>query len=316
MKKVVRGCLMVVLALSLTAMVSHTNPAATMEVQAQGERGVVLGEIAMTRALAATTVEVEPMRLSADSQGRSAATGESVVRVLPFVPEERPNAVRIVPIDPIEAPPEVVEREVVGYVALTFDDGPNRTYTVAILDAMKERDVVGTFFVLGNLVNRNPDVVLRMYEEGHQIGNHSMSHPFLTRLGRQGVMNELSATSDAIERVTGQRPTIFRPPYGARSSVTDDVARELGMSVIIWDVDPRDWEFRHAPTVYNSVMANVQCGSIILLHDVRQSTVDATIRIIDSLLERGYALVTVDELFEQRERDLVSGRVYSSARAG
>lgn len=197
-------------------------------------------------------------------------------------------------------------------VALTFDDGPNNTLTVAILDALKERNVRATFFLLGSQVVRHPEVVVRMYEEGHLIGNHSTNHPTLTRLSRQRIFDELEETSSAIEAITGSRPSVLRPPYGISNAVVQEIARELEMSVILWSVDPRDWRYRDAVTVREHVLNHVNDGSVVLLHDIWQSSVDATIMIIDILLERGYTLVTVEELFERNAMVLEAGEVYHS----
>ena len=199
-----------------------------------------------------------------------------------------------------------------SYVALTFDDGPNNVFTTAILDALLERNVHATFFLLGSQVERFPDVVARMHQEGHLIGNHSISHAMLTQLSRNQVFNELFNTNSEIEAITGGRPSVFRPPYGIKNDMVLEVARELNMSVILWSVDPQDWRNRDAFYIRDHVLSRVNDGSVILLHDLWQSSVDATIMILDALIERGYNFVTVEELFLRNATVLEAGQVYHS----
>ena len=199
-----------------------------------------------------------------------------------------------------------------GYVALTFDDGPNDTFTVELLDALKEAGVPATFFLLGSHVVRHPEIVARMFEEGHQIGNHSFSHPILTNIGRSSAFNEIDSTSTEIENITGVRPTVLRPPYGIQGNPVPDLARDLDMSIILWSVDPRDWMHRDAKIVADHVVNHANDGSVILLHDVHQSSVDAAVMIIERLTAEGYTFVTVEELFQRNAMLLEAGQVYRS----
>ena len=199
-----------------------------------------------------------------------------------------------------------------GYVALTFDDGPIPDYTPALLDALKERGVPATFFLLGSQVTKHPEIVTRMYEEGHLIGNHSYNHPILSNIGRNRAFGELERTSDGIEEITGSRPRVLRPPYGVQNETVLAMARELDMSVILWSVDPRDWQYRDAETVRDHVVSHVNDGSVILLHDVRRSSIDAAVLIIDALTAQGYTFVTVEELFQHNAMHLEAGQVYHS----
>ena len=201
---------------------------------------------------------------------------------------------------------------IAGHIALTFDDGPHPTNTPALLDALKERGIRATFFVLGSQAERYPHIVARMHTEGHIIGNHSFGHPILTNIGRNRVIEELERTSNSIEEITGVRPTLLRPPYGIQNQEVRDIARDMGMSVIIWSVDPEDWRHRNADTVFANVLNSTNDGSVVLLHDVWPSTIEATIRAVDAWIEKGFAFVTVDELFELNALALEAGVVYHS----
>ncbi len=186
-----------------------------------------------------------------------------------------------------------------GKVALTFDDGPNGAYTDAILATLDRRGVDATFFVVGTQAARNGASLVRMRDAGHAIANHSWSHPQLTSLDDGGVRREFTDTSDAIERATGSRPDIFRPPYGARNDRVDRIAAELGMRDVLWDVDTVDWSRPGTAAIVDTAVGDARDGSVILLHDGggdRQQTVDALERIITGLEGRGFELVTVPEL--------------------
>ena len=208
--------------------------------------------------------------------------------------------------------PAVEPIPIIGHIALTFDDGPHSTNTPALLDALKERGIRATFFLLGSQVDRYPHIVARMHEEGHVIGNHSFGHPILTNLSHNRIIEELERTSNSIEEITGARPTLLRPPYGIQNQQVRDIARDMGMSVIMWSVDPEDWRHRNADTVFANVLNSTNDGSVVLLHDVWPSTIEATIRAVDAWAEKGFAFVTVDELFELNALALEAGVVYHS----
>ena len=196
--------------------------------------------------------------------------------------------------------------------ALTFDDGPMYPYTADLLDMLKEFGVPATFFLLGIQVERHPDIVLRMYQEGHQIGNHSMGHPNFAYLNRTQIHAEIYYTNRLIEGITGHVPTTLRPPFGIRDATVLDVAAELDLSVILWSVDPQDWLFRDAAIVSEHVISHTNDGSVILLHDIRRPSIDATMRIIEQLLADGFTFVTIDELFAYNAITLEAGEVFHS----
>ncbi|MDR2182672.1 MAG: polysaccharide deacetylase family protein [Clostridiales bacterium] len=202
--------------------------------------------------------------------------------------------------------------EIAGHIAITFDDGPHPTLTPLLLDALYARNIRATFFLLGAEVDRNPDIVARMYEEGHSIGNHSYRHTRFTGVNRQRIVYEIESTNRSIEAVTGSVPTLLRPPYGARNNTVLDVARQMDMSVVLWSVDPRDWDHRNAPVVRDNILNVAVDGSVVLLHDIHATSIEAAIMAIDALVDMGYVFVTVEELFHLSEMTLQAGGVYLS----
>lgn len=184
-------------------------------------------------------------------------------------------------------------------VALTFDDGPS-AYTEQLLDILKDNDVNATFFLVGENVVKHKDVVKRMYDEGNEIGGHSWDHTsnFL-KWSLDQVKEQTVKTNDAIAEITGKRSFMDRPPEGA---INEEVAQKIGREQIMWDVDPEDWKpaNRDPDTVYNNVVNADQLrdGSIILLHDIRETSVQAVDRIIKELKSQGYKFVTASQMIQ------------------
>lgn len=195
-----------------------------------------------------------------------------------------------------------------GAVAITFDDGPGK-YTGQLLDALQEYGVKVTFFVQGRFAESRPDLIQRMHAEGHQIGNHTYSHKYLSKVSSDVRRSQLMSTSDAIERITGSRPTIMRPPGGYRSEAVYVEAGKQGMATIFWDIDPADWKKsnKNVNYVYNYLLNHTKKGKIILLHDIHETTVKGFIRALPVLIEHGFTFVTIDELVQ-----LEPGDVYPS----
>lgn len=187
-------------------------------------------------------------------------------------------------------------------VALTFDDGPGPS-TARLLDILAEKKVHATFFVLGKQVKQHPDLVDRAVAEGHEIGDHTWDHKALTSLPDTRILSQINRTSDAIFSAAGIRPDVMRPPAGAINAA---VANLVGLPAILWSIDTRDWQHRNTAKVLEAV-TDVKPGSVVLMHDIYPSTVDAVPRVIDRLRAAGYALVTVRELFDTR---LHPGRIY------
>lgn len=183
------------------------------------------------------------------------------------------------------------------YIALTFDDGPNVTLTPKLLDLLAARHLKATFFVIGQNAADHPEILKRAVREGHEIGNHSWSHPNLGKMSDEAVRRELQKTDDAIVAAIGRRPTLMRPPYG---SITAHQKRwihdELGYRIIIWDVDPLDWK-RPGPSVVTArILKETKAGSIVLAHDIHAPTIEAMPATFDQLMKKGFKSVTVTEL--------------------
>jgi peptidoglycan/xylan/chitin deacetylase (PgdA/CDA1 family) len=181
-------------------------------------------------------------------------------------------------------------------VALTFDDGPDPRFTGAILDLLRDHGVVATFFCTGMNAAAHPDLVARMAAEGHTVGNHTWSHPYLPELARDEVLRQVEATNDAVARVTGGAPVLARPPYGARTADVLEWLAGQGMTTVLWDVDPDDWASPGTAAIVDAVATRTRPGSVVLMHDGggdRWQTVAALPAVLAGLLDRGYALVPV-----------------------
>lgn len=178
-------------------------------------------------------------------------------------------------------------------IALTFDDGPHPEYTPKLLDGLKERNVSAAFFLTGENSEQNPEIVERIYREGHIIGNHSYTHVQLSKLSDLEACKEITKANEAIENITGKTPDYIRPPFGSWNKNLDCITN---MIVVLWDVDPLDWQCQNKELVVKRVVSNVKEDDIILLHDSYQSTVDATFEIIDTLEKEGYEFVSLDEI--------------------
>ena len=181
-------------------------------------------------------------------------------------------------------------------IALTFDDGPTAS-TEDILDILERYGARATFFVLGSMVETNEDIIRRAHESGSEIFGHSWSHSRLTGLSYNQVSSDIARTHEAITNIIGDAPRFFRPPYGVSNDTVRRASENLGFAMINWDVDPSDWATSDPDVIYDSIMEVVQPGSIMVLHDSRPSTAEAMERVIPSLIERGYKLVTLSELF-------------------
>ncbi len=183
------------------------------------------------------------------------------------------------------------------YIAMTFDDGPSATLTPKLLDLLAAHHIKATFFVIGENVAEHPEIVARAAREGHEIANHSWSHPNFGKMSDESVRRQLQQTDDAIKNATGKRPTLLRPPYG---SITAREKRwihdEFGYGIILWDVDPYDWK-RPGPAVVRArILKETRPGSIVLSHDIHPGTIEAMPSTFDELEAKGFKFVTVSEL--------------------
>ena len=178
-------------------------------------------------------------------------------------------------------------------IALTFDDGPHSVFTEQLLDGLKEKEVVATFFLLGCNIEGNENIVSRMQKEGHLIGNHTDSHVQLTLLNQAEAGEEISSTNMKIFNITGHMPEYIRPPFGCWN---DSIAANIDMTAVLWDIDPLDWKGKNTERIVSYICHNAEDGDIILLHDVYKTSVEAALEVVDYFKERGYEFVTVDEL--------------------
>lgn len=195
-------------------------------------------------------------------------------------------------------------------IALTFDDGPHKTYTKQLLDGLKERDVHVTFFMVGSSAAAYPDLVRRAYDEGHEIANHTYNHPNLNEKGSSTVISEISSTASVLNKACGNGTSyIVRPPYG---NANDRVLSVLGAPAILWAVDTLDWKYRNSSRVYSSIVNNAYDGAIVLCHDIHSTTIPGALQAVDALKARGYEFVTVSELFRRRGASLNNGVSYRS----
>jgi peptidoglycan/xylan/chitin deacetylase (PgdA/CDA1 family) len=182
-------------------------------------------------------------------------------------------------------------------VAISFDDGPHPELTPKLLDILKARNIRATFYVIGRNVEAYPEIARRIVAEGHEIANHTWSHPSLTKIGAAGVAREIKRTTEVIQRVTGVTPTTMRPPYGAtNASINRRMNEEFGLRVAMWSVDPQDWKYRNAQRVANHLATQTKAGDILLAHDIHPSTIAAMPPALDALLAKGLRFVTVEEL--------------------
>lgn len=193
-------------------------------------------------------------------------------------------------------------------IALTFDDGPNKKVTIPILDVLKEYDSAATFFILGNRVSSNEDVLKRMLEEGSEIGNHSYNHKQLTKISAEELNQQMANTQNAVIKATGIEPKLMRPTYG---SYDDNLKAKVKMPFILWSVDTLDWKSRDSRKVTDHVLSHVKDGDIILMHDIYDSTAEAVKILVPKLTEMGYQLVTVSELYESRGETFKDGEIYN-----
>lgn len=195
-------------------------------------------------------------------------------------------------------------------IALTFDDGPDKDFTPQVLDILKKNNVKATFFVVGENVEWNAEILKRQHEEGHEIGNHTFTHINVSKKGYNDIYKEINNTQQAVKKVIGEEPKLFRPPYRAISKAMCNIVKEKDMNIVLWsNLDPRDWSNPGVYYIVDTITSKVQNGTIILLHDYnnlrnkKSQTVQALEIVIPKLKEMGYKFVTVSELIENLEQE-------------
>ena len=184
--------------------------------------------------------------------------------------------------------------EIPPKVALTFDDGPSSEYTPLLLDGLRERNVKASFFVIGSNIEKEggEEIIRRIYEEGHLIGNHTWHHVDLSDLSTEDAWKELEMTDSLIKAVTGEETALVRPPFGEFPRSME----EPDKLYVKWTVDSRDWVTKDTQEIVRKVVTDTEENDIILMHDCYGTSVEAALQIIDILSERGYEFVTVDRL--------------------
>ena len=195
------------------------------------------------------------------------------------------------------------------YIALTFDDGPRKGTTDRLLDGLRERGASATFFMVGEEAAANLELVKQVKAEGHQIGNHTWSHVRLEDVPQKTAQQEIEKTEALLTELLGPGEYWLRPPYGLISS---KMAKQIRVPMVKWSVDPRDWESRDTAKVVQAVLKDAKPNSIILLHDIYPTSVDAALQIVDTLQKEGYCFVTVEELLCLNGITPEPGKMYRS----
>ena len=202
----------------------------------------------------------------------------------------------------------VAARAETGTVALTFDDGPSGRFTRALLEGLEQRQVKATFLLCGYRLKDYPKEAMQILANGHEIGLHGYSHDPMDKMSRRELEQELRDNLALLPE--GCDPVFLRAPGGACSQLVRDTARDFGLAVLNWSVDPRDWATRDAGAITAMVIDNVRDGDVILLHDMSDSSVEAALAIIDRLKAQGFRFVTVTELAQQKNVSIEPGKEY------
>lgn len=208
----------------------------------------------------------------------------------------------------VDAPARV--EDTTPLIALTFDDGPRRDTTTMLLDGLAERGVPATFFLIGEQLIGNEDIVRRMDEEGHQIGIHTYDHVLLTGLNQADFDAQVDKTRQMLKNILGHNDFVLRPPYGLYD---EGVQAKAECPIILWSIDPEDWGNKNADRVAKHIAEHAADGAIVLLHDIYPTSVEAALRVVDELHAQGYLFVTIDQLFSARGIELQDGEVYRNA---
>ena len=234
--------------------------------------------------------------------------GQVKQAVPPHLRPPEPAKPADVTVAPAQEPaPSPVPPKCYNCVAITYDDGPVPGSTERLLDILKRKGVHATFFVVGRNANANPQVLRRIRDEGHTIGNHSYSHPDLARQSDGAIAAQLDDTDAALQKQAGLDP---HPPYGSHDPRVASAAGARGMALAVWDVDTADWQHRNPATTCKRAVDGTREGSIILMHDMKINSAKATEMFIPKLEERGFMLLTVDELFAKDSVTLEANQAY------
>lgn len=239
------------------------------------------------------------------------ATVTPIVTITPMV---TPTTTIAPTLAPTSSPQEDNEEDKANskkMIALTFDDGPYPPVTEKIVKTLAEYDAKATFFVVGDRVEQYKSTLELVYEGGNQIASHTYSHKDLTKLSIKEMEHEIQYANECINKIVPVGETYLRPPYGRKN---DLMIENVGVPMIFWSLDTMDWSSRDADTIYKDIMDTVKDGDILIMHDLYPSTAKAMELAIPKLIEEGYQLVTVKELFEAKGIDIVDGKVYYNGR--
>ena len=223
--------------------------------------------------------------------------------------DRQDTAGEVLAVDNAESVEEAEEN--VKYVALTFDDGPSPRCTPRLLDGLQERGVCATFFVVGCQVVKDPDIVIRMAAEGHQVGNHSYDHQKLDKLSPKEAAEDMGKNNDLLCQLLGEGDYWIRPPYGLLSEAE---LKEITVPVVGWSVDTEDWKSKNTGKILDVIYREISDGDIILLHDRYLSSVEAALQAVDHLQQQGYQFVTVAELLALQGIEPEGGVTYRCAK--
>lgn len=214
-----------------------------------------------------------------------------------------------------ELPVYCVERED-NVITVSFDASWGGDQTLRILDLLDEYNAKATFFLVGIWVDKYPELVKEIAARGHEIGNHSDSHPEMSKLSKEQIIRELDGCSDKIEALTGQRPTSFRPPYGDYDNKVVTVARSEGYEVVQWSIDSLDWKNKGVDDLIRRATKNVQKGDIILFHNDSKYILDALPTILKTYQQQGFTMIPAREILLEGETTIdVQGKQHPVASA-
>ena len=191
-------------------------------------------------------------------------------------------------------------------IAFTFDDGPS-DYDLKLIDLLVDSHSSATFFVVGNRIENFPNSIHKMVEKGMEVGNHTYNHKSLAGLSANAIKSQITKTNDLFRNMTGQELKLLRPSYGA---VNKKVLLQVGMPVVLWNIDTLDWKTRNAEKVYDEIVKNAEDGDIVLMHSLYKSTVDAVEKSLKELYKKGFQVVSVSKLVELKGRELSIGKSY------
>lgn len=195
-------------------------------------------------------------------------------------------------------------------IAITFDDGPNYN-TGGVIDILNKYNVTATFFVTGKNIKGNEKIIKKMHDSNMEIGNHTYNHLLLTKYNESKIKEEIEKTNKLIHDITDSYPTLLRTSYG---SVNKKIKKVSNMPIIIWNIDTLDWKYKNSKKIADKILNKVKDGDIILMHDIYKSTLNSLDILIPELLDRGYQMVSVSELFYYKEIKLENGKVYGFAK--